>query len=214
MIFRSLVAALALLAASSAHAQRTFEPAIPRGFQDQPAPSSGELAPPPPPPAGTPRSFEPTVPQLVQNNPRTMSDADARHCLARASNKDIHRCAQPYLGRSARASVRRASAKAPAARQSSAAATASASTSAKTVAEPPRTPDTIKAAPPRPADTAKAADLVKPMDVTKSGSTPRPIEPPAKAADAPKPPSVGPKLPAMGSAADPTAAPPAGKASK
>ena len=212
-------AAFAALAAVSVHAAQTYEPTIPRSIAEprvvEPA---GTLAPPATPGVdlSQPTLQQPLPPQLVQNIKRHQRDADARHCLQQAStNKGIHRCAERYRPRGARAaSVKKASVKPPA---------------EKAAAQPGieiSRSDVVKPGAPRPGDAAKAADLVKPMDVTKPSGTPRPVDsttittttttttttgkpPAAKAGDPPKPPSVGPKLPPVGSAADPTAAPPA-----
>jgi hypothetical protein len=177
--------------------QQRFEPAVPRGLPDQRLEPAGELARP---------ASAPVPPRLVQNARRAQRDADARHCLTLATNRAVHRCAERYRSRAARAaraaSAKKASLKAPAA-------------PAPIAVEASR-PDVVKPGAPRPGDAAKAADLVKPMDVTRPSGTPRPLETskaPPKASEPVKPPSIGPKLPAMGSAADPTAAPPA-KAAK
>lgn len=197
------LAALAFVAAAPVYGQgRTYDPVIPRGIPDQRVEPAGELS--------QPATFAPVPPRLVQNRTRAQSDADARHCLSATSNKDIHRCAQRYLPRSARAAtVRRASAKAPAPKVAS-----------KPAVEISRSTEIVKPGPPRPGDAAKAAEIVKPIDVTKPGGTARLVETPPKAADAgkargapatsagaPPAPSIVPKLPPMGSAADPTAAP-------
>ena len=208
-------AALAALAAASVHAAQIVEPTIPKAIPDsRSVEPAGTLAPPAAPPgslaspntAGAP-------PKLVQNIKRHQRDADARHCLKQAStNKGVHRCAERYRPRGARtASVKKASVKPPADKAA-----------AQPGVEISRS-DVVKPGAPRPGDAAKAADLVKPMDVTKPGGTPRPADAttittttttttttkPAAA----KPAAAGPKLPPMGSAADPTAAPPA-KAAK
>ncbi len=198
----STLAALALVAAAPVYGQgRTYEPVIPRGIPDQRVEPAGELA--------QPAISAPVPPRLVQNRAKAQNDADARHCLTATSNRDIHRCAQRYLPASAgAATVRRASAKAPALKAA-----------AQPAVEISRSTEIVKSGPPRPGDAAKAAEIVKPMDVTKPGGTPKPVESAPKAVDAgkskpapaagaaPTPPSVGPKLPPMGSAADPTAAP-------
>jgi hypothetical protein len=200
----STLAALAVLAAAPVYGQgRTYEPVVPQGISEQRVEPAGELA--------QPSRTASVPPRLVQNRTRAQSDADARHCLTASSNKDIHRCAQRYLPASARAAtVRRASVKAPAPKAA-----------ARPAVEISRSTEIVKPGPPRPGDAAKAAEIVKPMDVTKPGGTPRAIEPAPKAADAgkgkatpstsagasPTPPAVLPKLPPMGSAADPTAAP-------
>ena len=191
--------------------EQRFESAVPRGLADQRVEPSGELAP------STPA---PVPPRLVQNERRAQSDADARHCLTAASNEAIHRCAERYRNRAARAAtVRKASAKPPAAATAASPPTGGARASATTRAAPEAvlqarppaapittTPDLAKpGGAPRPSDTAKAADLVKPIDVTKPAASPRPVDSSAKA------PTPGPRLPPTGSAADPTAAPPAKK---
>ena len=200
-------AALAALAAASVHAATTAEPTIPKAIPDsRPVEPAGTLAPPAAPP-GSLASPDTTgaPPKLVQNIKRHQRDADARHCLQQAtSNKGIHRCAERYRPRGARtASVKKASVKPPAE-----------NAAAKPAVEISRSADVVKPGAPRPGDAAKAADLVKPMDVTKPGGTPRPadattITTTTTTTTTTKPAAAGPKLPPMGSAADPTAAPPA-----
>lgn len=159
-----LFAVLAALTVTSAYAQQSYDPAIPRGLTDQRVEPSRELSPPP---------AAPVAPRLIQNQLRAQRDADARHCLDQAtSNKGIHRCSLKYRSRASRAtSVKRASAKPPAA---PAAAKAE-------ITRPPA--DIVKPGAPRPGDAAKAADLVKPMDVTKPSAVPKAVE----SAKAPEP---------------------------
>lgn len=209
MNIKGLIAVAALASAASAHAQQSFEPAVPRGLQEQRVQPSGELTQP---------AETPLPPRLVQNQARAQRDADARHCLQRSANKDIHRCAHPYLSREARQRVRSATAK-------SKSTTRAASRPAQRAADVARPPEPVATGAPRASDAAKAADLVKPMDVTRPAGTPRPVEA-AKSAPATSTAGAatsgatapnrtpGPKLPPMGSAADPTAAPPAAKAAK
>ena len=213
-----ILAALAVSPAAAAHAQTPrsyeptipriqpqprFEPAVPRPVPDRSLEPSGELTPP---------AAAPLPPRLIQNQRRAQRDADARHCLTATSNRAIHRCAERYRPRASRtARVRKASAKPPAAAAVTDKAPAAAAATVK--APPPAVgittkPDLAKPGAARPGDAAKAADLVKPMDVTKPSGTPRPVES-GKAPEAAKAPSIGPRLPPMGSAADPTAAPPA-----
>ena len=101
------LAVLAALCSASAHAQtQRYDPAIPRGVQQQNVQPAGELA--TPAPAAVP-------PRLIQNRPRGARDADARHCLDRATNKAVHRCSLPYLPRVAkRRAALKTKAKAPA----------------------------------------------------------------------------------------------------
>ena len=171
-----LIAMLAALTATSAYAQPRSDPAVPRGMTDQRVEPSGQLAPAP----ATPRP-----PRLIQNQRRSQRDADARHCLDRATNKGIHRCSLPYRSHASRAAgVKRASAKPPAA----------APAPSIEISKPS---GDMKPGAPRPGDAAKAADLVKPMDVTKPGAVPKPVES-AKAPAAAKPaaPGVPPPPPA------------------
>jgi hypothetical protein len=152
-----LIAVVVALAAASAYAQQVFEPAVPRGLPETRVEPSGELALPAQP-------AEP--PQLVMNMRRHQSDADARRCLQLATNRQIHRCAQPYLPAAA-ARLVRATAKADTA---PAASRARASDLAK--------PDLSKAAEPaKPAGQAaaqpappKTSDVVKSAPADKSGS--------------------------------------------
>ncbi|HYH42650.1 MAG TPA: hypothetical protein VD867_11775 [Burkholderiales bacterium] len=199
------MAALAAFCAASAQAQaprtydpkvpqiqpaQRYEPAVPRGVPEQRLDPAGELGQP---------ARAPLPPRLAQNERRTQRDADARHCLTLTNNRAVHRCAERYRSRAARAraaAVKKASAK-------------RGEAPAPVAIEASKAPDVVKPGAPRPGDAAKAADLVKPMDVTKSSGTPRPVETataPAKTSEPPKPPAVGPRLPKMGSAADPTAA--------
>ena len=162
------LAALAGLCNASAHAQARYDPAIPQGVQQQSVQPAGELATPAP---------APLPPRLIQNRPRAQSDADARHCLDRASNKAVHRCSLPYRSRvtKRRASIRtKAKARAPAEQA--------------LIIERSK-PAIMKPGAPRPGDAAKAAELVKPMDVTKPGAG---VSPPLQAnakTPATKPPS-------------------------
>lgn len=94
-----LIAAFAALAAASAYAQQVFEPAVPRGISETHVQPSAELP-------------QPTrAPQLVMS-PRHQRDADARRCLQLATNRQIHRCAAPYLPHEARARIVRTNRKA------------------------------------------------------------------------------------------------------
>ena len=156
-----LFAMLAALTVTSAYAQKSFDPAIPRGITDQRVEPSRELSPAP---------AAPVPPRLIQNQLRAQRDADARHCLDMGNNKGIHRCSLTYRSRASRAaSVKKASVKPPAA-------------AAK--AEVTKAPtDVVKPGAPRPGDAAKAADLVKPIDVTKPAAVPKPVE----SAKAPEP---------------------------
>lgn len=163
-------AALAMLGTAPAGAQRpqSYDPAVPRGVEQQRVEPAGELARPEP---------APTPPRLIQNRTRAERDADARHCLERASNKGIHRCSLPYLPRSAR---RAAAVKTQ---------TKAAADKPVRIEAAPRA-DIVKPGAPRPGDAAKAADLVKPMDVTRSGGGA--VADAAKAPLAAKPPSGAP----------------------
>jgi len=184
-------AALAVACAQMAYAQRVVEPAVPRALQsgesvpgrqlDAPPPAGGMSA---PAPAGGGIAASP--PQLQQNVRRHARDADARHCLQRATNKDVHRCAQPFLHGGAR--VTKAAAKKETSKRSG---KAPAEKPAPVVAEPPKPPEAMKPSTAKPEDKAKAAEIVKPMDVTKPSATgtapaPKPdAKAPAPAAGAP-----------------------------
>lgn len=148
-----LIAVVAALAAASAFAQQTFEPAVPKGIPDSRVEPSGELKPPAAP--------QPAAPQLVMNRARAQSDADARQCLQLASNKQIHRCAERYLPREARARITKAKV-------------------AKS-ADPIRAADRAKSVDLGKPDMSRAADPAKPVDMAKPAATP-----PAKSADAGK----------------------------
>ena len=169
-------AALAVLGTASVSAQQPqrYDPAIPRGVEQQRVEPAGELA--RPEPAAKP-------PRLVQNRARAQRDADARHCLDRASNKGVHRCSLPYLPRAARRA-------------------AAVKTKAQAPAEkPPRIEtakpaDIVKPGAPRPGDAAKAAELVKPMDVTRSGAAPGAAKAPASAPPTAAPTPAAPSKPA------------------
>jgi len=152
MIRIGVIAALAAMSAASVCAQvQTIEPAVPRALPEQRVEPAGEI----PAPVTAP-------PRLVMNAERARRDADARHCLTLAANRDVHRCAERYRSRASRASAVRASAKRTAI--------------APKRVEIPRPADTIKPGPPRPDDAAKAAELVRPMDVTRPGAIPRPVD--------------------------------------
>ena len=158
-----LIAAFAALAAGSSYAQQVFEPAVPRGLSETRVEPSAELPPPPPQP-----------PQLVMNARRHQNDADARRCLQLATNRQIHRCAQPYLPREARARLVRAKAKVDTGPASS-----------RTRASDPARPDLSRAAEPakpvdaarpsaqataQPAPPPRTADVVKSAPADKSGT--------------------------------------------
>jgi hypothetical protein len=157
-----LIAVFAALAAASAYAQQVFEPAVPRGLPETRVEPSGELPPPAQPP------------QLVMNMRRHQNDADARRCLQLATNRQIHRCAQPYLPAAARARVVRATAKAdsvPAA--SRARASELAKPDLSKAAEPAKPVDTAKPASQaaaQPASPPKTADVVKSAPADKSAA--------------------------------------------
>ena len=92
-----VVAAFTMFAAASVFGQgQTFEPAIPKGLPESRVEPSGEL----------PESA-PVPPRLEMNAMRAQSDADARQCLEMASNVQIHRCAERYRSRAARATATR-----------------------------------------------------------------------------------------------------------
>jgi hypothetical protein len=169
------LAALAALSAGAASAQQRYDPAIPRGVPDQRLEPAGELGQ----PVGQPASA-PIPPRLVQNNRRAQRDADARHCLTLATNREVHRCSLRYRPRGAPGAVVKARAKPSASKPAAAAGI-----------EPDMPANIVKPGAPRPGDTAKAQDLVKPMDVTKPGGVPKPIESTAKA-EPPKPPVSAP----------------------
>ena len=216
-------AALAMICVASAQAQRTVEPAIPRGLDQQPLDPPRPLSQPPSPPLDpqprslpgpdtfvTPGSAPARTPvQLNMNAQRAQRDADARHCLAASTNKDVHRCAERYRSRASRAATVRASAKPKAA----------VARSDKARAEKPlpvvvdaAKPEVLKPGAPRPEDKAKAADLVKPMDVTRPSAASKAPDATAKpAGDQKSIPSAEAaakslNLPRMGPKPDPTAA--------
>jgi hypothetical protein len=129
-----LVAGFAALAAASAYAQQVFEPAVPRGVPENRVEPSGELA-------------QPAQAPVLVMNVRHQQDADARRCLQLASNRQIHRCAQPYLPAAARARLVKTTAK-----------TDSAPASSRARASDLAKPDMSRAAEPaKPVDTAKPA---------------------------------------------------------
>ena len=179
--------ALAVVCAEAAYAQRVVEPAVPRALQqgesvpgrqlDAPPPAGGMAA-----PAGGGIAAAPI--QLEQNVRRHARDADARHCLQRASNKDVHRCAQPYLPRGARVTRAAATKEDTPKRSAKGSAKVPAEKPAPIVAAEPPKPETLKPGAAKAEDKAKAADLVKPMDVTKTSppAAPKPeVKPEAKA---------------------------------
>lgn len=161
------LAALAALCSASAYAQpQRYDSAIPHGVQQQSVQPAGELV--TPAPASVP-------PRLIQNRPRGNRDADARHCLDRASNKAVHRCSLPYRPRvTKRRATVRTKAKAPA---------------EQALKIEPSKPGLMKPRAPQPGDAAKAAELVKPMDVTKPGAGISPPLPGSARAPAAQPPS-------------------------
>jgi hypothetical protein len=113
MIRIGLAAFLAAFAAAAAHAQQTFEPAVPRGLSDTTVQPSGELG-----PSQQTQTFtrsEDSVPQLVMLSPRHAHDADARQCLRLANNRQIHRCAERYRPHIAQAELTKTKAPATAA---------------------------------------------------------------------------------------------------
>jgi hypothetical protein len=111
------VAACAALTAGSAHAQQqAYEPVVPRGLSESRVEPSATLAPPAPTTQLPPVTVvEPAIPQLAMNVRRHQRDADARHCLRFASNREIHRCAERYRSHASRTAVRKAALKKPAA---------------------------------------------------------------------------------------------------
>ena len=147
------IAAYALLATAPVCAQTQYEPAMPRGITDSATPQSRELAAPAAPAsaaAPAPQVVEPRVPRLVTTTDRHRKDADARRCLQFTSNRDIHRCANRYLPREARARLTRTKA-------------------AKTTAEPAAAsaPRSKAAADIGKADLSKAAPAGKPVETAK-----------------------------------------------
>ena len=153
MIRVGLIAVIAVLTAASAIAQmQRVDPAVPRPLPESKVEPAGELA------ATVP-------PRLIQNERRSRSDVDVRHCLALPTNSQIHRCAHPYLSRASRTRVAKSAGRA------KPAAAAKAAETAKPTNLPKPPGATVS-----PSDAAKAADLVKPMDVTKRGGTPKPVE--------------------------------------
>ena len=101
------IAVWAALAAAPAHAQRQFEPAVPKGIPSSSVEPSGVLSHPDPAApafAPAPRVVEPVVPHAPRAphlvmSPRHRSDAEVRQCLRFASNRQIARCAEPYSPR-------------------------------------------------------------------------------------------------------------------
>ena len=198
------IAAIALLAAASAHAQMTYDPAVPRGIPESSIPASRELAQPNPPdvppqslPAQTVslRTVAPVVPKLVTANARHQRDSDARRCLQLTSNKQIARCAERY-----RTHVRghvtktKASAKANEAKVSAkpTEAQAPAAPGARANATAVGKADLSKAAPPsKPIETAKIVQPATPAPsaADKPSATPKTaaVEKPAAGGEA-KPP--------------------------
>ena len=173
------IAAIALFAAAAAHAQTTYEPAIPRGLSDSAAPQSRELAQPARAPgAPVAQTVDPAVPRLLMDRRRGGSDADARNCLQLASNRQIHRCAERYRPHATRARVTRTRAAKPAEAKASEAKAAS----VKSV--DPAKPDLSKAAAPAKAiETAKVVPPVAPPPVVeKPAATPK-AAPPEKTAE-------------------------------
>lgn len=138
--------ALAALCSASAYAQpQRYDPAVPRGVQQQSVQPAGELSAP-----------APVPPRLMQNRPRGDRDRDARHCLERAGNMAVHRCSLPYRSRvTKRQAAIKTKAKAPA---------------PQTVKMEAAKPAVMEPRPPRSGDAARAAELVKPIDVTKPGA--------------------------------------------
>ena len=168
------IAAIALFAAAAAHAQTTYEPAVPRGLSDSAGPQSRELAQPAAAP-GAPlgQTVEPVVPQLVMDTRRGRSDADARNCLQLASNRQIHRCAERYRPNAARARVTRTKAAKPAE-------TKAASVKPADVAKP----DLSKAAAPaKPVETAKVVPPVAPPPVIEKPGATAKAAPPEKSGE-------------------------------
>ena len=154
------IAAYALLATAPVCAQTQYEPAMPRGITDSAVPQSRELSAPPSAAgaAPAPQVVEPRVPRLVTTNDRHVKDADARRCLQFTSNRDIHRCANRYLPREARAKLTRTKA------------------AAKTTAEPAAAaaPRSKAAADIGKADLSKAAPAAKPVETAKIVPSPSP----------------------------------------
>jgi hypothetical protein len=177
------IAAAALLAATSAHAQTTYEPAIPRGITDSPGPQSRELAQPAS-MIASPQIVEPVVPKLETSNYRHQSDSDARRCLQLASNRQIMSCAERYRSHAARASLRRTKAAKPAEASSARA-------------------DVGKA------DLSKAAGPAKAVDTSRiTAPTPSPTPPPTSAAVVQKPSATPAPAPAAKPVARSDAKPP------
>src|SRR5215210_1122399 len=157
-----LIAVFAALAAASAYAQQVFEPAVPRGLQENRVEPAGELA-------------QPAQAPVLVMNVRHQKDADARRCLQLASNRQIHRCAQPYLPAAARARIVKTTAK-----------TDSAPASSRARASDLAKPDMSKAAEPaKQVDTAKpAAQAAAPSSPPKTADVVKSAPPADKPADA------------------------------
>jgi hypothetical protein len=115
------VAACAALTLTSAYAQQqAYEPVVPRSLPESRVEPSGTLAPPVPTPQLPPVTvIEPPIPQLAMNVRRHQRDADARHCLRFASNREIHRCAERYRSHASRTRVTKAALKKPIAAEES-----------------------------------------------------------------------------------------------
>jgi hypothetical protein len=174
-----VIAAAALCAAFSAHAQNTYKPAVPRGIADAPAPQSRAITQ----PAGSAaapaaRTVEPTVPKLATGNWRHQHDRDARRCLQFTSNRQIHRCAERYRPHTRATRVKRTKA---AKAKPSAALRQPATASASGKADLSKAPAASKAV-----ESAKASSSTAPPPSTASviqkPSTTPPPAPPAKAA--------------------------------
>jgi hypothetical protein len=176
-----VIAAAALLAAMSAGAQTTYEPAVPRGIADTMPPQSQEIAQPPASaPAAGAQVIEPKVPpKLVTSNWRHQSDADARRCLQFSSNRQIHRCAERYRPHTRHVSVKRTKA---AKSKASAAAPALKSQAASDLSKTDLSKTTSPAKPIEAARPAAPSSPPSTASVIQKPTVTPPPAPPAKAA--------------------------------
>ena len=159
-----LIATLAVLALAPAlaHAAQMVDPVVPSALPESSLPPPTELG------GAVP-------PRLRQNEMRGMRDADARHCLDLPTNRQVHRCAERYRSRVARA------------RAASVKAAAAAPKGAETAVVAPAAKPAEMA---RPSDAPKGTIMIKPMESSKAtpSPAPAPAAPPQaapKAAQAP-----------------------------
>ena len=170
-----LIAALAVLSVAPALAQPLDPaPAVPTPMPDSRLEPAGELR-------------ESVPPRLIMNSKRAQSDADARHCLDLSTNRLVHRCAERYRARAARAAAAKAAAtdtmKAPATSKS---------------AQPADTMKPMEMSKPaaagKPGEAAKAPAAAPPADMAKGAASPPAA--PGKAADTSTTKPIAPAKPA------------------